>query len=111
TFAQIKKIKIGEDDVLLAKPATFMNNSGYAATHLLSYYKIAPEDMMLIYDDGDLPLGKIRVRFGGGSGGHRGVQNIIDVIGTDKFLRIRLGIGRPSKNSELKSENSKLDRY
>ena len=80
---------------MLAKPGTFMNNSGAAVLYLTSYYKIDPQDLTVIYDDLDLPLGKIRIRFGGAAGGHKGVQSIIDKLGTDKFLRIRLGIGHP----------------
>ena len=77
----------------LLKPHTFMNNSGKAVQSYASYYKIDPQDIAVIYDDIDLPTGKLRVRFGGNAGGHRGVQSIIDSLGTDEFLRIRLGIG------------------
>lgn len=111
TFAHVKKIKLKDEDVLLAKPSTFMNNSGYAASHLLSFYKLRPEDIFVVYDDGDLPLGKMRIRFGGGAGGHRGVQNIIDVTGSDKFLRIRLGIGRPEDERHGKTKRAHLDKY
>lgn len=96
-----KTIKIDGQEVLLAKPKTFMNNSGYAVKTLLAKQKANPEDLILIYDDVDLPLGKLRVRFGGAAGGHHGVQSVIDQLGSDKFLRIRLGIGN------LKYENSK----
>lgn len=91
--ANLKQLKFKESTLLLAKPTTFMNNSGFAVSKVLSYYKIDPADMVVIHDDLDLPFGKIRVRFGGGAGGHHGVESIINVLGTDKFLRARLGIG------------------
>ena len=96
--------------IILAKPTTFMNNSGFAVAKVLNYYKIPTEDLIVIHDDLDMPFGKIRVRFGGASGGHRGVQSIIETIRTDKFLRIRLGIGNP-KIRNLKLEIRNLDQY
>ena len=109
---ELKELKVNSEKLLLAKPTTFMNSSGFAVSKVLNYYKIAPEEIILIHDDSDLQLGKIRVRFGGASGGHRGVQSIIDVLKNDKFLRIRLGIGRPTKvqSSKFKVQSS-LDRY
>jgi len=83
-----------------------MNDSGIAVQLLCSYYKIDPADIVVIYDDVDLPMGKVRVRFGGGAGGHNGVQSITDNLKTDKFLRIRLGIGRPTKIEGGKSVQS-----
>lgn len=109
--AQIKKINSNGLSILLAKPTTFMNTSGFAVSKVLNYYKIEPSEMIIIHDDSDLPLGKIRVRFGGASGGHRGVQSIIDVLGTDKFLRVRLGIGRPEDERKGKGKRKDLDRY
>jgi len=97
--------------ILLAKPTTFMNNSGFAVSKVINYYKLDPAQMIVIHDDYDLPLGKIRVRFGGASGGHRGVQSIIDVLSTDKFLRVRLGIGRPMDERKGKQKRKDLDRY
>jgi len=86
-----------------------MNNSGVAVTYLINYYKLSSEDLIVIYDDLDLPLGKIRVRFGGAAGGHKGVESIINQIGTDKFLRIRLGIGHPHHHDgKLKEGKSYL---
>ena len=109
--SQTKQIKYSDTTLLLAKPTTFMNNSGFAVSKVLNYYKINPAQMILIHDDSDLPLGKIRVRFGGASGGHRGVQSIIDVLGTDKFLRLRLGIGRPTDEKLGRRVRKDLDRY
>jgi PTH1 family peptidyl-tRNA hydrolase len=95
--AQIKKIGTGDSSLLLAKPTTFMNLSGFAVSKILNYYKIPPENLIVIHDDIDLPFGKIRIRFGGGAGGHHGVESIIEQVRSDKFLRIRLGIGNPRK--------------
>ncbi len=80
-------------DVLLVKPQTYMNNSGLAVKLLANYYKIAPEDIIIIHDELDLPLGKIKVRQGGAAAGHHGVESIIASLGTDQFVRVRLGIG------------------
>jgi peptidyl-tRNA hydrolase, PTH1 family len=84
--------KIGE--LILVKPVTFMNNSGEAVKKLIDFYKINPSDLMVIHDDIDLPLGKIRIRELGGTAGHNGLESIIAHIKTDKFVRFRLGIGR-----------------
>ena len=104
--SRTKSVLIDGKKILLAKPTTFMNDSGIAVQFLCSYYKIDPSDTVVIYDDVDLPMGKVRVRFGGGAGGHNGVQSIIDNLKTDKFLRIRLGIGRPTKIEGGKSVQS-----
>ncbi len=84
--------KIG--DVLLAKPQTFMNKSGFAVKALMDYYKLTPADVWIIHDDMDLPLGKIKIRVKGSSAGHNGVQSVIDQLKTDAFVRFRLGIGK-----------------
>ena len=106
--SKIKDLRSNNHKVMLVKPTTFINDSGLAVSKVLSYYKITPEEMIVIHDDLDLPFGKIRVRFGGGAGGHHGVESIIEQIKTDKFLRIRLGIGDPRKveGSKFKAQNS-----
>lgn len=80
--------------VVLAEPQTYMNGSGEAVAALLRWHRIAPAEMLLVYDDVDLPLGQIRVRARGGAGGHRGVQSVIDRVGGSDFPRVRVGIGR-----------------
>ncbi|MCL4360537.1 aminoacyl-tRNA hydrolase [Patescibacteria group bacterium] len=85
-------VRIG--DVILVKPQVFMNNSGLAVGKLARYYKTSPEHIWLIHDDIDLPLGKIRIREKGGSGGHHGVASVMHALGSDAFIRFRLGIGR-----------------
>ncbi len=81
-------------DVILLKPQTFMNSTGIAVASVVSFYKLEGEDVWVVHDDIDLPLGKIRIRMGGASAGHNGVDSIIRYLKTDKFLRFRLGIGR-----------------
>ncbi len=81
--------------VLLAKPMTYMNASGEAVAALASFYKIAPSDILVVHDDLDLPLGRIRLRPGGSAGGQKGVASIIKRLGTDEFHRLRIGISRP----------------
>ncbi|OGN99974.1 MAG: aminoacyl-tRNA hydrolase, partial [Chloroflexi bacterium RBG_13_52_14] len=78
--------------IVLAKPQTFMNLSGEAVSALVRRYKLSPEDILVIHDDLDLPLGKIRIREKGSSGGHKGVKSIIERVGSQDFLRIRIGI-------------------
>ncbi|MGM8215709.1 aminoacyl-tRNA hydrolase [Bacillaceae bacterium W0354] len=83
------------EKVLLIKPQTYMNLSGQAVKEVLDFYKIDTDDIVVIYDDLDLPKGKIKLRQTGGHGGHNGIRNIIDQLGTKEFNRIRFGIGRP----------------
>jgi PTH1 family peptidyl-tRNA hydrolase len=81
--------------VVLAKPQTYMNLSGESANLLVKKFNINLDDLVVIHDDLDLPLGKIRIRRGGSSGGHKGVNSIIDWLGSRDFIRLRVGIGRP----------------
>jgi PTH1 family peptidyl-tRNA hydrolase len=87
--------RVGESKVMLVKPQTFMNRSGEAVGEVAAYFRIPPCDILVIYDDIDLPFGRLRVRGGGGSGGQRGMASIISTLGTDEFPRVRVGIGRP----------------
>lgn len=86
------------EKVILAKPNTYMNDSGLAVSLLVSFYKIAPEDIWVLHDDVDFPAGSMKIRLGGASAGHRGIMSIIEKIRTDKFYRFRLGIGRPGES-------------
>ncbi len=91
----LTKAKYQDKRLLLAKPQTFMNLSGQAVSRLVKYYKIPLESLLIVYDDVDLPLESIRIRPNGGPGGHKGIASIIEHLGTNKFPRLRLGIGRP----------------
>lgn len=93
--ALIAEGQIAGQRALLAKPLTFMNLSGHAVRSLMSFYKIEPANLLVVYDDLDLPQGVARMRPQGGSGGHKGMQSIIEQIGTQEFARLRIGIGRP----------------
>jgi PTH1 family peptidyl-tRNA hydrolase len=81
-------------EVMLVKPQLFVNNTGIAVKAVADMYKMPPEDIWVIHDDLDLPLGKIRIRTQGGSAGHNGVTSILTHLGSDRFVRFRLGIGR-----------------
>jgi PTH1 family peptidyl-tRNA hydrolase len=87
---------------ILAKPQTYVNSSGEAVGAIARYYKVVPEDVLVIYDDLDLPQGTIRLRPGGSSGGHNGIKSIIEHLGTQAFPRVRIGIGRPPGRMEPK---------
>lgn len=93
------KGKYHGEDVILLKPLTYMNLSGEAVQALMAYFKIDLDDLLVICDDMALPIGKIRLRESGSSGGHKGIQNIIDNLGTNTFKRLRIGIGEPSYNT------------
>lgn len=86
---------IGGKKVILVKPQTFMNNSGEAISELMSFYKISNENLIIIYDDTSLPVGKLRLRSKGSAGGHNGIKSIISHINSDIFNRIKIGIGAP----------------
>lgn len=87
--------KIESEKVLLLKPLTYMNLSGESIVPLMNYFKIDKDQLLVIYDDLDLPAGKIRLRQKGSPGGHNGMKSIVQHLGTDQFNRIRVGIGRP----------------
>jgi len=92
---QMAEGEVAGEKVLLMKPRTFMNESGRAVGPVAHFYHLALGDVMVVYDDLDLPLGKLRIRPGGSSAGHRGVQSIIGALGGDAFPRLRVGVGRP----------------
>lgn len=89
------KGNIWNEPCLMLKPMTYMNLSGQSVSRVANYYKCTSEDIVVFYDDVDVPAGKVRARFGGGTGGHKGVKSIIECLGTDQFHRIKLGIGKP----------------
>lgn len=97
TFEEDKKYKsliAHAGDVILVKPLTFVNNTGIAVESVTKYYKLKPSDVWVIHDDIDLPIGKLRIRLRGGSAGHHGIDSLIKHLGTDEFVRFRLGVGR-----------------
>lgn len=92
---------VGNNRVLLVKPQTYMNNSGQAVTPLARWYGIAPEAILVIHDDLDLAPGRLRLRPGGSSGGHRGLQSIMTHLGTTSIPRLKIGIGRPADGEDV----------
>ncbi len=91
---------IGGRRVVLAKPRTYVNESGRAITSLMAKYRATPGDLVIVYDEMDLPVGSIRLRARGGSGGHNGMRSIIDAVGTQEFPRLRIGVGRPARSGD-----------
>jgi len=94
--ARIADGRLDDQRFLLIKPQNFMNLSGEAVRPLVSFYKIDLADLLVVYDDLDLPLGRLRLRPFGGAGGHNGMRSLIHHLGSDRFPRLRVGIGRPS---------------
>jgi len=94
-------VVIGSQRVTLLKPATFMNASGEAIGSWLRYYKASPTDLVVVVDDADLPVGQIRIRARGGSGGHNGLRSVIAEVGGENFIRVRMGIGRDASRGDM----------
>ncbi len=92
---------IGESKVTLLKPQTYVNLSGEAARASLDWYRLSPDVLLVVCDDFNLPLGRIRVRAGGSSGGHKGLQSISDALDTEEFPRLRIGIGQPEQGKAV----------
>ncbi len=86
---------IGAEKIIIAKPQTYMNNSGEAIAPLMNWYKLEPEELIVIHDDMDIPAGTIRIRKKGSAGGHNGIKSILSLLGNENFSRVRIGIGRP----------------
>jgi PTH1 family peptidyl-tRNA hydrolase len=95
--ARIGMGRVAENEVVLAKPQTYVNLSGKSVSQLVKRFKISLDDLVIIHDDLDLPLGKIRLSYSSSSGGHKGIDSIIKELGSQNFTRIRVGIGRPDK--------------
>ena len=93
--AEVVSGRLAGHSVLLAKPRCFMNESGRQVGPLAKFYSVAPADMIVIHDDLDLDFGRIRLKVGGGEGGHNGLRSVVASLGTNEFQRVRIGIGRP----------------
>jgi len=94
--ALTKKFKIAGQEIILAKPQTFMNNSGESVVALMSFYKIAKENLLVIHDDIDLAFGSMKIQHNRGAGGQNGVKNISELLGHNEYARLKLGVGRPA---------------
>lgn len=93
--ALVARSGVGEDATLFVTPLTFMNQSGRAVRAVLDYYKVGPEDLLVVHDDIDLEFGRLRLQVAGGSGGHNGIRSLEQELGTNEFSRLKVGVGRP----------------
>jgi peptidyl-tRNA hydrolase, PTH1 family len=99
-------------DLMLVRPETYMNNSGMAVSKIANYFKVLPEDVLIIHDELDLPLSHLKIRLGGAAAGHHGVESVITSLGTDKFIRLRCGIGNlRSQSSEHGGQHFQAEHY
>ncbi len=99
--AKVREGAIDGYDMVTARPQTYMNVSGRAAVHLLRKYGVPPEDLIVVHDDVDLPLGRIRLKRGGGAAGQKGVLSIADALRTQEFMRVRIGVSRPLERDQM----------
>ena len=102
-YAIANKVSISEHEFWLMKPQTFMNLSGKSVAALANFYKIDTDEILVVYDELDLPVGTAKLKKGGGHGGHNGLRDIIAMTGKNDFYRLRLGIGHPGHKSKVTS--------
>ena len=107
--ARVARTTYAGQTLMLVKPHTFMNLSGTSVAPLLRYYGGEPRDLTVVSDDADLPLGRLRIRASGGSGGHRGLASVIESLGTEAFPRVRLGVGRQERRGLVDHVLGKFD--
>jgi PTH1 family peptidyl-tRNA hydrolase len=101
-FGETGEVNIAGLAVHLLKPSTFMNRSGRAVAAMANFYKIGPDQLLVVHDEIDLPPGVVRLKRGGGSGGHNGLRDVIESLGNEAgFLRLRIGVGRPERAEEV----------
>lgn len=93
--ARTAAVRVGDDDVVLAKPQSFMNVSGNSVSRLVEHYEVPLDRLIVVHDDIDLPAGSVRVKAGGGHGGHNGLRSLHQRLGSGDYLRVRVGVGRP----------------
>jgi PTH1 family peptidyl-tRNA hydrolase len=101
--ARLGRVKLAQRELWLMMPMTFMNHSGEAVTSFARYHKILPEQILVVHDDLDLSVGTVRLKLGGGDGGHNGVHDIALQLGSPEFVRLRIGIGRPPAGADATS--------
>jgi peptidyl-tRNA hydrolase, PTH1 family len=99
---QLAEIRIDGHKVALLKPETFMNDSGRAVQAAVTFFKLDPDAVLVVHDDGDLAPGRLQARLGGGSAGHNGLRSIAQHLGTPDFMRLRVGVGRPERGDRRK---------
>lgn len=94
---QMAEIRIGEERVALLKPETYMNDSGRSVGPAAAFFKLEPSEVLVVHDEGDFDLGRLELKVGGGLAGHNGLRSIAQQLGTQDFLRLRIGVGRPER--------------
>jgi PTH1 family peptidyl-tRNA hydrolase len=99
---QLAEIRIDGHKVALLKPETFMNDSGRAVQAAVKFFKLDPDAVLVVHDEGDLELGRLQARLGGGAAGHNGLRSIQQQLGTPDFMRLRVGVGRPERGDPRK---------
>ncbi len=100
-FGQLAKLSLPTGNCWLFQPTTYMNRSGQAASALVHFYRLAPDQILVAHDELDLPAGSVRLKKGGGHGGHNGLRDIISALGSKEFYRLRLGIGHPGHRDQV----------
>ena len=101
--SEYTSINFKENKLHIIKPKTFMNESGIAVNKCINFFKIPLENLIVIYDEMDLSPGNIKIKYGGGSAGHNGIKSIINCLGSEKFTRVRIGIGKPVNKEKISS--------
>ncbi|MGH2698719.1 MAG: aminoacyl-tRNA hydrolase [Actinomycetota bacterium] len=96
----IAEVVLAQRKVTLARTTSYMNESGRPLGQLMRFYKVEPSDLVVVHDEIDLPFGRVRLKFGGGTAGHNGLRSVVSHLGTKDFVRVRLGVGRPRGNKE-----------
>ena len=107
-------VRLNDNKIHIIKPQTYMNRSGVSVRNCKDFFKIAPENIIVVYDDMDLTLGSLKIKSSGGSAGHNGIKSLIDEIGSNNFVRIRIGIGKPLNKENVNNyvlSNFKKDEF
>ncbi len=99
--AELGRIDLGEQTLHIAIPTVYMNESGEAVRKLLKFYNLSPQELLIVHDDIDLIPGQVKVKFGGGHGGHNGLRSIIAAVGSKQFYRLRIGVGHPGDANKV----------
>jgi PTH1 family peptidyl-tRNA hydrolase len=94
---QMAEVRVGDERLALLKPETYMNDSGRSVGPAAGFFKLEPEDVLVVHDEGDFDLGRLELKVGGGLAGHNGLRSIAQSLGTQDFLRLRIGVGRPER--------------
>src|SRR5580765_234022 len=94
---QMAEVRVGEEKLALLKPETYMNDSGRSVGQAAAFFKLEPEHVLVVHDEGDFDLARLELKAGGGLAGHNGLRSIAQALGTQDFLRLRIGVGRPER--------------